>query len=126
MMDGQTTFLSFYHIISFFSFYAIFGHTSLFSPPFCPSLFALLAPFLPPFFRLKKILLAYHLCPHSLFLSGIYRGNFVSSSPPFARALSEKICFRPQPHDENTNSILEKWYSATGKFNKLTFLKKFF
>jgi hypothetical protein len=53
---------------------------------------------------------------------GIYRGNFVSSSPPFARALSEKICFRP-PHDENTNSILEKCYFATGEFNKLTFLK---
>jgi hypothetical protein len=58
---------------------------------------------------------------------GIYRGNFVSSSPPFARALSEKICYRPPPpHDENTNSILEKCYFATGEFNKLTFLKKFF
>ncbi len=92
----------------------------LFSPPFCPLSYYSFSTSLFPIEE-NPPCLPLTMCPVSLSLYYLSREFcFI-----FARALSEKICFRP-PHDENTNSILEKWYFATGRSNKLAFFESFF
>ncbi len=120
MMVWPTNYLTLYPFICNFghpSFQPLFAPLSSPFSPFSTSLFPILrkSPLPPPTY-----------VPTLSFLRYLSREFcFIFSS--FARALSEKICFRPHHHhDENTNSILEKWYSATGTSNKLTYFKSFF